>query len=147
MFWFLASHDLDRNKKPWGVDWNDRHNLVALLPIYICIGCCWAMFQGYIQWLVATFSNEPSRLGRFSGYLESLRALGFAVAFGIDSNSVAFITEAAAYFSLTIAGLILCGVSAYLYTMETEYGKEEDVIVPEAFEPAVDASMERAMHD
>lgn len=66
--------------------------------------------------------------------MEALRALGFAVAFGIDSNSVPFLTEAAAYFSLAMVGLILCVFSAIKYTRDSRYGEEEDVVVPEAFE-------------
>ena len=56
------------------------------------------------------------------------------MAFGIDSHSVPFLTEAAMYFSLGMAGLILCVVAAIMYTKESRYGEEDNVIVPEAFE-------------
>ena len=61
--------------------------------------------RGYIQWLRSTFSNEPSKLGRFSGM-----------------------------FSLAMVGLILCVFSAIKHTRDSRYGEEEDVAVPEAFE-------------
>jgi hypothetical protein len=134
VFSFLTTHDLDRTKKAWGVDWSNRSRFAGPLIISIFLGSSWAVLQGYIQWLCSTFSNEPSKLGRFSGYIEALRALGFAVAFGIDSNSVSFLTEAAAYFSLAMAGLILCIVSASKYTRDSRYGEEDTVVVPEAFE-------------
>ena len=66
--------------------------------------------------------------------MESLRALGLAVAFGIDSNSVPFLNEAATYFALLMVGLSLCMISSWKYTTNTEYGKEEGVIVPEGLE-------------
>jgi phage shock protein PspC (stress-responsive transcriptional regulator) len=134
IFSFLMTHELDRAKKARGVDWSDGPKFAGLLVIFIFLGSSWAILLGYIQWLCSTFSNEPSKLGRFSGYMEALRALGLAVAFGIDSNSVPFLTEAAAYFSLTVVGLILCVFSAIKYTRDSRYGEEEDVIVPEAFE-------------
>ncbi len=64
--------------------------------------------------------------------------MGLAVAFGIDSNSIPFLTEAATYLALMMAGLILCVLSACRYTTDSEYGKEEGVVVPASFE---------AMHD
>jgi hypothetical protein len=134
IFTFLTTHDLDRTKKAWGVDWSNGTKFAGPLVIFVFLGSSWAILQGYIQWLCSTFSNEPSKLGRFSGYIEALRALGFAVAFGIDSNSVPFLTEAAAYFSLAMVGLILCVISTSKYTRNSRYGEEENVIVPEAFE-------------
>jgi hypothetical protein len=134
IFSFLKTHELDRAKKAWGVDWSNRPKFAGPLVMFIFLGSSWAILLGYIQWLCSTFSNEPSKLGRFSGYMEALRALGFAVAFGIDSNSVPFLTEAAAYFSLAMLGLILCVFSAIKYTRDSRYGEEEDVVVPEAFE-------------
>ena len=56
------------------------------------------------------------------------------MAFGIDSHNVPFLTEAATYFSLGMAGLILCAVAAVMYTKESRYGEEDNVILPEAFE-------------
>lgn len=134
LLWFLSSRNLDRSKKPWGTDWSAGSSFAGPLSIYVFVGCTWALFQGYIQWLASTFSNEPKKLGRFSGYMEALRALGFAVAFGIDSNSVPFLTEAAAYFALIMAAIILCAISASRYTKDTKYGSEEGVIVPVRFE-------------
>jgi hypothetical protein len=134
IFSFLTTHDLDRNKKAWGIDWSNGTRFAGPLVIFVFLGSSWAILQGYIQWLCSTFSNEPSKLGRFSGYIEALQALGFAVAFGIDSNSVPFLTEAAAYISLAMAGLILCIVSASKYTRGSRYGEEENVIAPEVFD-------------
>lgn len=66
-----------------------------------------------------------------------MRALGFAVAFGIDSNSVPFLSEIGTTFALTMAGLVLCVLSAARYTTDSFYGEEERVILPETFDKAI----------
>jgi hypothetical protein len=134
MIWFLSSHPINRHKTPHNVDWNDGSKFSFLLVIYAFFGFCWAIFQGYIVWVVSTFSNEPSKLSHFSGFVEGMRALGFAVAFGIDSNSVAFLSEAGAYFALFLLGLGFCAFSAGRYMSDSIYGTEEKVVIPEGFD-------------
>lgn len=136
LFWFLASHDIDRRKKPKGVDWAEGSAFTNLLVLYIIMGFSTNVFYGYIMWLCSTFTNDPLILSRYSGYIEGMKALGLIVAFAIDSNKVPFLTEAAAYFSLAVIGIALCGLSARKYTQHTRYGEENTVIVPRAFEQA-----------
>lgn len=130
---YLITHHLDRGKKPHGVDWTSGLEFSWLLVLYSFLGTSWAIFQGYIIWVVTTFSNEPSKLSRFSGFIEAMRGLGFAISFGIDSTGVAFLTEAATYFSLLIVGLVFSVLSSAWYMKNTEYGKEAKVVVPEDF--------------
>lgn len=134
LFWFLTTNDLNRQLKPHGVDWSAPSGFTGLLVIYIFLGAAVSIFLGYLAWLCSTFSNEPKVLSRFSGYIEGLKALGLIVAFGIDSNHVSFMKESAAYFTLIMVGIVLCVVSASIYTKDTKYGDEELVIVPAAFE-------------
>jgi hypothetical protein len=131
---FFATHRLNRRKKPPGVDWSDGPAFANLLPLYIFLGISSSVFQSYLMWLCSTFSNEPTILSRYSGYIEALKALGMITAFGIDSNHIAFLTEEVVYFSLNAAGLTLCVISAFAYTRDTKYGDEECVIVPKAFQ-------------
>jgi hypothetical protein len=133
ILWFLSSHNVDRQKKPPGVDWKDGPKFSHLFVIYTFFGFSWAIFQGYITWLFSTFSNEPSKLSYFSGFVEGMRQLGFVIAFAVDSRSTPFLTEVTAYFPLTLVGLILCAFSASRYTLDSTYGIEEKVVVPEAF--------------
>jgi hypothetical protein len=137
LIWFLISHPIDRQGSPLRVDWKDGSKFSHLLVIWFFLGSCWAIFQGYIVWLVSSFSNEPSRLSHYSGFVEGMRALGFAVAFGIDSHSSPFLSEMGMVFGLMLAGLVLCVVSATLYTTDSFYGAEERVVVPEAFDLVV----------
>ena len=51
--------------------------------------------HGYLQWLYSTYSNDPAVLGRLGGFVEAFKALGGVVAWGIDSNQVAYRTQAA----------------------------------------------------
>ena len=133
-FSFLTRHDLDRSKKPSGIDWSSGSGFAEPLAIFIFLGCSFAILQGYLQWLCSTFSNEPSTLARFSGYVEAMKALGLGTAFGIDSNDTPFLNESVAYFALIMIGLVLSLISASKYTLDTKYGKEETVIIPAAFE-------------
>lgn len=131
---FLSTHNLNRHMDPPGVDWSDGGPFVSLLVIYVSLGIVCSIFQGYVVWLCSTFSNEPIILSRYSGYIEALKALGLLIAYTIDSNDTPFLTEAAAYFSLAISGMILAMVSAVRYTKDTKYGQEDSVIVPQEFE-------------
>ena len=134
LFSFLTTHDLNRHEKAIGVDWRDGSAFSSFIVIYIFLGCSCALFGTYVQWLCSTFSNEPWTLGRFSGYIEALRAAGLATAFAVDSDSVSFLTESGIYFSLLMAGSTLSLFAAYRYTKNSKYGEEENVIVPAAFE-------------
>jgi len=134
LLWFLATHSLNRHQKAPGVDWSDGHAFTALLIPYIFVGCSSSIFQTYLMWLCSTFSNEPTILSRYSGYIEALKALGLVTAFGIDSNHTPFLTEEAIYFPLNVVGIALCVISALRYARDTKYGDEKFVIVPKAFD-------------
>ncbi|RDW74206.1 hypothetical protein BP5796_07648 [Coleophoma crateriformis] len=134
MLVFLSHNRLDRSGSSRGVDWTDGTSFAGPFVIYIFFGACYPLFQNYHHWLYSTFSNEPHVLARYSGYFKGFQAWGTATAFGIDSHLTPFLTEAAAFFSLMMAGLALSVTSAYLNTTNTNYGKENGVVVPEAFE-------------
>ena len=134
LFYFLMTHDLNRHEKGHGIDWSDGSAFHTLLIIYIFIAISTSILQAYLVWLCSTFSNQPSVLSRYSGYVEALKGAGLISAFAVDSQSTPFLNEAAIYYSLAIAGTILCLLSALVYTQDTKYGEEESVIVPKAFE-------------
>lgn len=131
---YLASHHIDRSQTPYGVDWTTGSKFSSLFVIYSFLGSGWSLFQGYIVWVTSTFSNDPSKLSRFNGFIEAMRGLGFAISFGIDSNGTAFLTEGATYFSLLVVGLVLCLLSSARYMSNSEYGNEDAVIVPKDFD-------------
>ena len=134
LLWFLGSRNINRSWKPWEVDIRSGSDFADPLAVLVILGFSFATFQVYGQWVYGTLTNRPRTLSRFSGFFESMRAVGLAVAFGIDSHNTPFLTEAGTYFALTFAGLALSGYAALRYTTYSQYGKEEDVVVPEEFE-------------
>jgi hypothetical protein len=95
---FLCTHNLDRDKAAPGVDLKDGSDFTELLILYIFLGFTSYIFQNYLLWLLATFTNNLTVLSRYSGYVEALKALGLITAFAIDSNRTPFLTEEASYF-------------------------------------------------
>lgn len=127
---FICTHNLDRHHLPPRVDWNDGDKFARPLVIYIFLGFTSYIFQNYLLWLLATFTNDPAVLSRYSGYVEALKSLGLIVAFGIDSHRTAFLTEEITYLTLLLVGTLLCVVSAVLYTRDTEMGDENSAFAP-----------------
>jgi hypothetical protein len=132
---FLGTHNLNRHKPGFTIDWNGGRDFTELFFPYMCLGFTSYLFQNYLLWLLATFTNDPTVLSRYSGYVEASKALGLIVAFAIDSNKTPFLTEEISYFSMNVVGMILCIIACVLYTTDTKYGEEETVIVPREFHP------------
>ena len=130
---FLNSHTLNRHKSSFVVDWKDGKAFTELFFPYICLGFTSYVFQNYLIWLLATFTNEPTILSRYSGYVEAMKALGLIVANAVDSNKTPYLTEEISYLAMNVAGLLLCIMSTILYTTDTKYGEEEFVIIPRDF--------------
>jgi hypothetical protein len=129
LLYFLTTRNLNRHKTPLGIDWNDGIEFIGLLVIYVFIGSSSYVFQNYLLWLLATFTNDPSVLSLFSGYVEAMKALGVLSSFAIDSKRTSFLTEEILYFSLNVVGLALCFVSANLYTRDANFGEGSTVNV------------------
>ncbi|KAE9381157.1 hypothetical protein N431DRAFT_322617, partial [Stipitochalara longipes BDJ] len=130
---FLSNHNLNRHASRSVVDWKEGNPFTKLFFPYICLGFTSYIFQNYLIWLLATFTNEPTVLSRYSGYVEATKALGLIVANAVDSKKTPFLTEEITYLSLNVAGLVLCIISTIFYTTDTKYGEEESVIIPRDF--------------
>ncbi len=139
MITFLGINKIDRNTT-YGVDWTGGTTFAGPFVIYMFFGMCYPLFQNFHHWLYSTFSNEPHVLGRYSGFFKGVQAFGTATAFGIDSRKAPLINMGAAYFPMMMVGLMLSAVSAYKYTTNTNYGKEEGVVIP------ADVELELGMH-
>ncbi|KAE9369253.1 MFS general substrate transporter [Stipitochalara longipes BDJ] len=134
LLWFLATHTINRQKAPFGIDWSDGNAFGNLLVVYIFVGFSSNVFQNYLLWLLATFTNDPTVLSLFSGYIEALKAMGVLTSFAIDSKRTSFLTEEISYFALNVVGLVVCTVSAVLYTRDSIYEEERSMIVPSLFQ-------------
>jgi hypothetical protein len=134
LLWFVHTRDVDRIEEPPSIDWTNTSHFVTLAIIYLYLGASFAVFQSYLHWLCSTFTNRPTILSRFSGYIEGLKALGLVTAFAIDSQNTHFMTEANMYFSLLIVGAVASLVAALKYTEDSNYGTEDNVILPKIFD-------------
>jgi hypothetical protein len=146
MFYFLATRPLNRKHPSPKVDWTDNADFLKLLFLFIGLGFSTAMYQFYHIWLCSTFSNDPRKLGRLNGYMSALRLSGMAAAFGIDSHKVSFLIEAEVYFTISMIGIILALISAYMYTTDTNYGSE-DLVIPPDDSSIVSASSTSSSHN
>jgi hypothetical protein len=135
---FIGAHNLVRHNGPRRVDLSTSAQFMVPLTIFVLFGLSGSIFQGYTQWTVATYSNDPIFLSHLSGIVEALRALGLAAVFVVDSHGVAFILEGSLCFGLTMIGLLRAGLGSLLYLRDSEYGREESVIVPEKYEKRPD---------
>lgn len=136
MFYFLTVNPINRKRPSPKIDWTDNLEFVKVLFLFIAIGLCHALYQFYHIWLCSTLSNEPRKLGRLNGYISALRLTGLAAAYGFDSHKVSFLVEAEVYFTLLMVGSVLSLLAAFKYATDTNYGKEDLVIIPE--EPMTD---------
>jgi len=141
MFCFLAGKQINRKHPSPKVDWTDRGDFLKLLFLFIAIGLAQSVYQFYHIWLCSSFSNDPSKLGRYNGYISALRMSGLAAAFGLDSHKVSFMVEAEVYFIILIVGAVLSLISAYKYTKDTNYGSEDAVIDPHGSTADIDDSV------
>jgi hypothetical protein len=127
---FLATHAIDRKMKPLSIDWTSGGAFTGLLVVYIFVGISSYVFQNYLLWLLATFTQDPSTLSNYSGYVEALKALGVIVSLSIDSKHTAFLTEEIFYFSLLVAGTVLCILSSLRHARDVDLEEDESVIPP-----------------
>ena len=65
--------------------------------------------------------------------MSSYESVGLIVANTVDSNKTLYLAEAISYLSINAAGVLLCIISTFLYTTNTNYGEEESVIIPRHF--------------
>ena len=133
ILWYLSTHAPSRLAPPTLIDWRAADSVPPLI-ILSFLGLAWGAYQVYTQYIVATFSNNPATLSQYSGYYETLRNVGFVLAFGLDSRSTPFLTEAVTYFSIIATGLVGALIVVKVYSENSKYGQEPTVIVPRAFE-------------
>lgn len=133
LLWYLSTHNHSRTKVPNLIDWKTS-GAAALLIIFTFLGLSWGTYQVYTQWLIFVFSNDPATLSQYSGFYQMIKFVGLAIAFGLDSRSTPFLTEAIVYSSVMASGSLLALVDAKAFLRNSMYGREPNVIVPRIFE-------------
>lgn len=111
-------------------DWTDP-SFAGFFVIFVIFNLLGAVAPVYVAWLLSSLTNDPRKSGAYAGLIRSVMAGGTAIGFGIAASGVSvrsqFITHITCQF-LAVAPQIWV---AFMYVTETNYGKEELVIVPE----------------
>jgi len=78
---------------------------------------------------MGALTNESYRLARYAGFYKGIQSAGSAISFGVDAVGTPFINELAANFGMMGFSIPLMYYVA-TKVIETNYGLEEEVIVP-----------------
>ncbi|GAB7355475.1 hypothetical protein MBLNU459_g5972t1 [Dothideomycetes sp. NU459] len=126
---WLASWKFDRSIPGPAIDCTDPAYAGAVV-IYMCYAAQYGIFQNMVLYVLGSLTNQPRKSGYMGGLFVGILSAGTAVSFGVDATAPPYENENAAYFALaTICWPILYYV-ATKYTTDTNYLKEEGVIVP-----------------
>lgn len=79
---------------------------------------------------MGALSNDPAKLARYCSLVPALQAAGIAIAFGIDAVKPAYWKEFTVWITLFVAAFGCLYYLAAFHITETNYFKEENVIVP-----------------
>ena len=93
-----------------------------------------SQYQTVVQWIIASFSNEPHRLARYAGCAKGCLAGGLACSFGVEAAGLAQIKVVAFNFTIQAVGLVCMFAVCWTSVTPTMYFKEENVIPPVALQ-------------
>ncbi|KIW32554.1 uncharacterized protein PV07_04085 [Cladophialophora immunda] len=119
----------DRSLAGPSIDWSESR-YASRCVLYIVWGISYGMFFQLRLWFMGALSNDPIKLGRYSSLIPCLQAAGITVAFGIDSAKTTYWKQIVVWFTLFGAAFACLYYLAAFHITETNYFKEEAVIVP-----------------
>ncbi|KAA8911966.1 hypothetical protein TRICI_003652 [Trichomonascus ciferrii] len=124
-----------RESTPPNVDWSDP-GFGGPFTLYFMYGMADAMWQSWCYWIMGAITNESYRLARYAGFYKGVQSAGCAISFGIDAAGVPFMNELGANFGMMAFSIPLM-VYVACQIVETNYGREPEVIIPAHVENAV----------
>ena len=83
-----------------------------------------------MQWIIATFTNDPEKLARLAGLVKGVLAGGVAAAFGTEAAGLTQLNVVAYNFTMQAVGLALMAIISITCVTASNYRKEENVIPP-----------------
>ena len=83
-----------------------------------------------MQWIIASFTNDPEQLARFAGLVKGVLAGGVAAAFGTEAAGLSQLNVVAYNFSVQAVGLVCMAAVTYECVTSTSVCKEEGAISP-----------------
>ncbi|KAK8853510.1 hypothetical protein IAR55_004217 [Kwoniella newhampshirensis] len=141
-FLFLTRKNVLREQTPPAIDWSSPASDVAphFLAYGIFFGIIYANWQGLGQWLVATMSNDPQVVARYSGVFKAGCSAGMCISFGVDGAGVAYLTEAIWECILEYIGLALMVLIALVAVTDTNYFQEKNELQQHVTEVNLEAA-------
>ncbi|RFU28738.1 hypothetical protein B7463_g7578, partial [Scytalidium lignicola] len=130
---WLAKHHLNRNEAGPSTDWTDPAFAGAFV-IYVIYGSVYSIYQIATQYVICALTNDPERLARRASCFRGTTALGMMFSFIIDGNGGTYITQLSFQFACYFVGIIFLYVVTIFYVSDTNYFREEMVIVPKHIE-------------
>jgi hypothetical protein len=112
-----------------GVDWTGN-NFAGGCVLYMIWGIVYAGYVVIVQWVVASFSNDPDKLAFYGGFSKGTSSLGLCVSFIFDSEDVTYFTQTIVQFVLYSIGSIVMLAVVVAFVKDTNYFDEENVFVP-----------------
>lgn len=80
--------------------------------------------------MICALTNDPSLLARYAGVFRGVTALGMMFSFIIDGNGGTYICQLSFQFACYFVGIVFLYIAAIYFITDTNYFKEENVIVP-----------------
>ncbi|KAH8646240.1 hypothetical protein BX600DRAFT_519078 [Xylariales sp. PMI_506] len=135
--WLFAVIPPDEPESKPAYDWTSS-SFPGFFVIFVIFNTLGAVAPVYLSWLLSSLTNDPKKSGAYAGLLRSVMAAGVAIGFGIAaagvSSRVQFIIQITCQF-------LAIGPQAWVafrYVTDTNYGKEEMVIVPKAIAETIE---------
>jgi len=84
--------------------------------------------------VICSLTNDHARLARYAGVFRGVTALGMMFSFIIDGNGGGYITQLSFQFACYFVGIVFLYIATVFFVVDSNYFKEENVIVPFAVE-------------
>ncbi|KAG7890329.1 hypothetical protein KL908_004166 [Ogataea polymorpha] len=117
---------------PLYIDWKEK-KFGGLFVWYFIAGFSYSLVMSMRVWITGSFSNDPQKQAPYAGIIPMFQALGVTVGFGIDAASVPYLNIMCCWWILYVVGMALEFVVIRYHIADTDYFKEEDVVVPAEF--------------
>ena len=82
-----------------------------------------------MQWIIASFTNDPEQLARFAGLVKGVLAGGVAAAFGTEAAGLSQLNVVAYNFSVQAVGLVCMAAVTYKCVTSTSISKQEEGVM------------------
>jgi len=122
-------------------------NYPAHIWLMIFYGFLDSMWQTYAYWLMGAMSNDPAKLGVFTGFYKSLQSAGAAGVWRADAVGIPYMNIFLSTWGLTVAGMIFAAPMVYLRVKDHTDLEDETLMRIEGvekIEPPVAALSEKA---